>query len=391
VKRSEGTSTRAIPAMERVGTVGAVACFSLALSVVSVAVPIQIIEAGYSLAEVGFFIALAAVAQIAVRFRIGAVMRRVADKYLVGVAAVLMAGGTGLLVVSATIWAIVASQLLQGAARGLFWTGVQTHAVRTSSKAARGLASVNLASGVGLILGPLLAGVLLESSARSAVGAAAVGAAAGLLPVALMARLPVFAAVEEHESEGRVSRRAGVRAGSWAGASAGAWRGLLGAYVPVALHQAGHASTVIGTVVALANAATIVAGWAGGWVRSGRFAVALASGILATGLGLALFGVTTELVAVAGVALAVSGVGMGVLQTVGPAAAAESVGEQERGEAIAAVGLYRAGATFAAPAGVAALVLAMPLGWALAAAGLLLALPATYVVRVRAAVAGSLR
>ena len=47
----------------------------------------------------------------------------------------------GLLTFSVTTWAIVASQILQGAARGLFWTGIQTHAVRTSDAAARGLAS----------------------------------------------------------------------------------------------------------------------------------------------------------------------------------------------------------------------------------------------------------
>lgn len=378
MERSEGTSSHAMLSAEWVGSVGTVACFSLALSVVSVAVPVLIVQAGYTLTEVGLLIALAAVTQIAVRFRIGAVMRRVTDKRLVGVAAILMSAGAGLLVTSTAVGVIVVSQLLQGAARGLFWTGIQTHAVRTSSQSARGLASVNLASGVGLILGPGLAGLLMESSARLALGAAALGAAAALLPVVLMARLPVFTAPEEPAEEGRVARRPGVRAGSWAAASAGAWRGLMGAYVPVALHQAGHASTVIGTVVALANAATVAAGWAGRWVPTGRFAATLAGGIVVTGAGLAVFGITADAVALAGTALAVSGLGMGLLQTVGPAVAAESVGEQERGDAMAAVGLCRAGATFAAPLGVGLLVLAMPLGLALAVAGALLALPAAY-------------
>jgi hypothetical protein len=80
----------------------------------------------------------------------------------------------------------------------------------------------------------------------------------------------------------------------WAAASAGAWRGLMGAYVPVALHQAAHASTTIGTAVAVANAATIAAGWAGRWVRVGWFTIALAGSIVVTGLGLAVFGVTTQ-------------------------------------------------------------------------------------------------
>lgn len=369
-------------APRRAGTVGAVAGFSLALSVSSVAVPILIVRAGYSVAAVGFFIALSGVAQIGVRFRIGAVMRRVADKHLVGGALVLMALGSGLLVFTAMMWAIVVSQLLQGAARGLFWTGVQTHAVRTSTVAVRGLASVNLASGAGLILGPGLAGLLLESSEVLAMGAATTAAALGLLPVMLMTRLPVFPPSRHHRpGEDWTSRCTRVRIGSWAAASAGAWRGLMSAYVPVALHQAAHSSTAIGAVVGAANTATILAGWASRWVPSQRLVSGVSAGIAVTGLGLAVFGPTADVLVVAAVALVTSGLGMGMLQTLGPATAAEAVGAHEHGDVIATVGLYRAGATFAAPFGVGALVLAMPLGWALAAAGLLLALPAGYARR----------
>ncbi len=369
------------PASERLGTVVAVACFSLALSVSSVAVPILIVRAGYATAAVGFFVALSAVAQIGVRFRVGAVMRRVADKHLVGAAAVLMALGSGLLILSAAMWIVIASQLLQGAARGLFWTGIQTHAVRTSTAAARGLASVNLASGAGLILGPGVAGVLLESSARLAMGAATSGAVLGLLPVLLMARLPVFPSKDQSSGQGRVSGRTGVRVGAWAAASAGGWRGLMGAYVPVALNQAAHSSTVIGAALGAANTAEILAGWVARWVRSGSLRFWLPAGIAVTGLGLAVFGITADTIVMASVALFASGLGMGMLQTLGPATAAEAVGKHERGDAMATVGLYRAGAAFVAPFGVAPLVLAIPVGWALAAGGAVLALPAGYALR----------
>ena len=157
----------------------------------------------------------------------------------------------------------------------------------------------------------------------------------------------------------------------------------MGSYVPVALHHATHSSTTIGTVVALANAATIGAGWAARWVRPGRFTAAVAAGIGVTGLGVAMFGVTTAVVALAAVALMASGAGMGLLQTIGPALAADSVDDDEHGDAIAAVGLYRAGATFLAPFGVAALVLTLPLGHALLMVGALLALPAAYTMRLR--------
>ena len=153
--------------------------------------------------------------------------------------------------------------------------------------------------------------------------------------------------------------------------------------MPVALHQAAHSSTTIGTVVAVANAARIAAGWAGRWVRPARFAVALGTGILATGVGLAVFGATAGIVVVAALALVASALGMGLLETIGPAVAAESVDEDDRGDAIAAVGLSRSVATFAAPFGVAALVLAMPLAPAMAVAGTVLALPASWAIRLR--------
>lgn len=358
------------------GPAGAVAAFALALSVASVAVPLLIVGAGYSTASVGVLIALSAVTQMAVRFRIGAVLRRVADKDLVGAAAVLMAVGAAVLLLPLTLPTIVASQLLQGAARGFFWTGVQTHAVRTGATAARGLAAVNLASGVGLVAGPPLAGLLLEISASAAMALAAAAAAVGLLPVALMARLPVFSAAAQTRGTTAVSRRPEVRAGSWGSAAAGGWQGVMSAYVPVLLAQAGSSSTFVGATVGAANAATIAAGWFSRFVPSRCLVPGTAIAIAVTGLGLAVFALGVPVPALAGAALVASGLGMGALQTLGPAAAAEAVAPNERGDAMAAVGLYRAGASFAAPLGVAALVLVLPLGWALAVAGAAIAAPA---------------
>jgi MFS family permease len=352
----------------------AVAFFSLSLALAGVAVPILILEAGYSVSEVGFFIALSGVAQIAARIRIGALMRRLPDKHLVGLAGVLMGLGSGLLAASAALVSILVSQLLQGAARGFFWTAIQTHAVRTSAVATRGLALVNLASGVGLIVGPAVAGLLLEISARVALSATALVGFATLVPVLFMARLAAFP--ERPAGQPRVWTKRGVRSGAFVAASAGAWRGLMGTYVPTVLHQAAHSSVVIGVAVSLANIATVVAGWRARSVRQDRFRQWLVGGAAVAGLGLAVFGLAAEFIAVAVLALALSGLGIGLVQTVGPASAAEAVDEDERGDAMAALGLSRATATFAAPFGVAALVSVLPLGHALVAAGGLVALPA---------------
>lgn len=366
-----GWSVRARP---RRGLAGAVVGFSLSLSITSVAIPILLVRVGHGVAEVGFLVALAAVAQILVRLRIGAVMRVLTDRGLVAVSAALMALGCGLLAWRTGLAAVVVSQLLMGAARGLFWTGVQTYAVRLAGPAVQGLASVSLTSGVGLLLGPLVAGFLLEVSPGAAMVTGALTALLGLAPVLLMERHPVFPPADRGRERGQ--HRPGVRAGAWGAATAGAWRGLMGTYVPVLLQQASYSSTLIGGVVATANAATILAGWTSRWLPPHRVRGALVAGPVLAGSGLALLGPVADLPGIAAIALVASGLGMGTLQTLAPAVAAESVATRHRGDAMAAVGLSRAVATFVSPLGVGALVLALPLGWAMGLAGLALIGPA---------------
>jgi MFS family permease len=81
------------------------------------------------------------------------------------------------------------------------------------------------------------------------------------------------------------------------------------------------------------------------------------------------------------VALAIAGIGAGILQTMGPALAADSVRPEERGDAIASNGTFRAATLLIAPLGVGAMVLALPIGVALGIAGALMLLPAVVVAR----------
>jgi MFS family permease len=362
------------------------ALFALSLSISAVGAPILILRAGYSLTEVGLFISLASLAQIASRVRIWALMRLISDKHLVALACLLMSLGALTLACSADARAIVVSQLLQGAGRGFFWTGIQTHAVHVSSAAAHGLASINLASGLGLVVGPGFAGMLLEEAASLAMAAASVAAVLALSAAALLTRLPLLPApVEQGRESTRIAARPGVRAASLATASVGAWVGLVGAYIPVLLERAAHSPAAIGAVLAATNAATVIAGWLSRFVRRAAFGSALALGTALTGFGLAVAGPTAEHLAIAGTALVVSGLAMGLLQTIGPALAAETVAPYERGDAIAAVGLSRSSASFAAPFGVAALLVYLPLGHALLAAGVLVGLPAAALRRRRRA------
>ncbi|WP_254303550.1 MFS transporter [Rhodococcoides kyotonense] len=157
---------------------------------------------------------------------------------------------------------------------------------------------------------------------------------------------------------------------------AGVWKSLLDSYVPLALSLAGQPAAVIGILLSIANAAVLVGSTVSGWVRSRGVRASLVIGMIMTGLGLAAVGPFAGLTAPVAIALAISGIGAGVLQTVGPAIAAEKVHPEERGDALALTGTFRATALFLSPLGMAGLVTLVPVTAALLAAGLLIITPA---------------
>ncbi|NEK85973.1 MFS transporter [Blastococcus saxobsidens] len=347
----------------------------MSLSIASVALPLLAIEAGYSAFEIGALTAASALSQMLVRLGLGWAMRRWPDWILIAAAGVLLAVSCAVVAASAALLPFVAAQLLQGASRALFWTGSQTHVVRGAGRAAGALAQVNLAASVGLLTGPLLAGVLSEDSPAVALVVAAVVALLGLIPNALLDRLPPFVPPADRPP-GRVWRRPGVDVACWAGMTAGAWRALLTSYVPVALDQARQSATTIGALVAAANGASLVGTAMAARVRGRWTMPVLGAGIVLTGVATGLTGVVAWSVALSTLVLAVSGVAAGAVQVLGPAIAAEAVHPEERGEAIAASGTFRAAALLAAPLTVAGLVVAVPLTPAMAVVGAVMVVPA---------------
>jgi hypothetical protein len=159
--------------------------------------------------------------------------------------------------------------------------------------------------------------------------------------------------------------------------TAGAWRGLLGSYVPIALIHAGHGSSTVGILVATANTTSIVGSWLVRHVDEEAAALrVLRLGTPVTGISMAVMGcVAGPSLLGAAAALAVSGVAAGALQTLGPALASDAVHEEERGEAIAATGVWRAASLFVAPLATAGLVAVVPVGAAVCVTGVLMAAP----------------
>jgi MFS family permease len=362
------------PPRDTIASAGGAAVFSLSHGLASLALPLLALRAGYSGVDIGVLTAIAAVSQILIRVVLGRLMRIFPDWTLVAAAGLLLAASNALVVVSAAVIPFVVAELLQGAARGCFWTGSQTHVVRRAGSSVGALATVNFFSSMGLLCGPVLAGVLSERSPQVALGVGAAIALVSVIPPFLMDRLPPFSPPPDRPPGG-IWRRPGVDAGCWAGVSAGAWRGLLGSYVPVALDLARQSSSTIGVLVSVANGASVAGSVLVSRARGAWLTWSYAIGTFITGAATAGIALLAGSPWGAGILLALSGLGAGVLQTVGPAIASDAVHSEERGEAIAVAGTFRAGALFIAPLGTAGLIMAAPLTLAMGVMGLLIALP----------------
>jgi MFS family permease len=366
---------------DTVATSAGATVYSLSLGAASVALPLQALDAGYTGVQVGVLVALSAVTQMLGRIGMGSWMNRFADWTFVIAATALLAASSGLAALSTAVVPFVLAHLLQGFSRAFFWTGTQTHAVRGDRPAVRGMAIVNLSSATGLLLGPLLAGWIGEISLQMALAASAGLAVVGLVPAALLDRLPPFSP-PKGSSQKRIGQRPGVDAGCWAGVSAGAWRGLIGSYVPVALDAARTPTGLIGVLVSIANAAQLVGSAAVTRLGRRRLTQSLVFGAVAAGGGVGMVGFVAGSPVVAGVALAISGLGAGLLQTAGPAVAVDSVHPEERGAAMAASGTFRAAALLASPLAAAGLVAVAPVSVALAIGGALILFPARWAWRL---------
>ena len=364
-----------MPSRDVVASAGGAGIYSVSLGAASVALPLLAVQAGYSAFEVGALTAASALSQMSIRLTLAWIMRRWPDWTLVAGAGLLLAVSCAIVTMSSAPLPFLAAQLLQGGSRACFWTGSQTHVVRGAGRAAGALARVNLVSSVGLLTGPLLAGVLSETSPALALGVSGGIAVLGLVPALLLDRLPPFTPPADRPP-GLLWRRPGVDVGCWAGVTAGGWRALLTSYVPVALDAARQPATTIGVLVAAANGAQLLGTGLAGRVRPQATVRALLLGIVATGVATALTAVVAGNTALAAVTLVVSGMAAGAVQVLGPSLAAESVHPEERGEAIAATGTFRAAALLAAPLAVAGMVVVAPLAPAIAVVGAGMTLPA---------------
>ena len=362
--------------------------FALSLGMAVVAVPLVALGSGYDAAAVGFLAATTALSQLSTRLTLPWLLGRFHDRALVGLAAALMLGGFVTLLVSTALPAFVLAQVAQGAARAIFWTSSQTHAIRSGGSQVRRLVDLNLAGNAGTLTGPALAGLLATFGLPIALLGAAIPAGVAALASPLMAAYPPF---DRRRSAGalRVLRRDGVDVACWANFVAGAWWSMLGSYVPVILVGAGFGSVLIGWLVTISEG-------------SGAVMLLVIRRLSPKGIsGLVRGAALAEMAALAGIALAphlliayglllvAGGSSAGVVTTLAPALVTLAAGEHEHGDALALSGTFRSIAQLSAPAAVGGLLSLVALPVALAGVAAVAALPGLLLGRFGRGPAGS--
>lgn len=361
--------------------------FTVSLGMASVAFPLLTVAVGHEAGAVGALVAVSAVAQTVARLGMGRLMEVFSTRTLVLFAGILLIASNALLVASTELWVFAVAQAVQGASRAYFWSAAQTHVVRGAAASSVGaLARMNTAVGAGSLAGPVVAGMIAVFSLPLCFVVAAGIAAVALVPVALLERFPPF---ERHVEPGRtrarpIWNREGVPIAIVMNSVSGAWYALLVSYVPVVVTESGHSAASAGALVGLAHLASTVGGIAARGASRLPLGVVVALGVTAAGLGISLASLLAAQVVVSGAFLALSGIGAGLLQTVAPALAADSVGEHEQGRAIVTLGTFRSATLLVTPLSVSALLLLGP-GVAVATgiAAAAMALPALSGIRRR--------
>ena len=367
---------------DRVVGLVVVFAFSIGLGVGTVTIPLLALASGYDAAAVGFLVATAAAMQLGGRLALPWLLGRFTDRSLTAISAVMMVAAFALLIWSTVLPVFIAAQLLQGAARAIFWTSSQAHAIRDQPEPIRRLVDLNVAGNAGTLVGPAVGGLLASIGLTVALVAGAAGALVASLGRHSSGAFPPF---DRKRSAGtrRLLRRTGVDVACWASVVGGLWWSMMGSFVPVLLVAAGVGSIGVGWAITGSEAAGMFALLALRTVSRRRIAPAVRIAAVVASVALVLIALLPPVLPVAIALLLIGGAAAGSVTTLSPAMATLVASADEQGDALSLTGTFRAAALFASPAAVGVLVTPLAVGPAMAIVALVVGAAGAVVGRER--------
>lgn len=336
--------------------------YQITLGLIQVLVPLYALHLGYDLTALGFIVASQAVFGLFLRLFAGAIADQFGERWVLWASFVTMLAGMGFFAASGAFWMLILGQSFVGYSRATYWTATQSYASRINpARSGEIYGRINAIGNAGSLVGTFLSGLLAETAgyaaAFTATGAIALAGFIGSLALPpLTARSARRGAAAPLKHIPGIARHRGMGLGGFAAFSASMSMIISGVLFIPYFREAGYSETATGALRTIGVVGSVAVGVAFGWIlaRLGRrraYTIALTvQGLVMLGVS---FGADSPFTLVP-LMLAYGWFGstLGILY---PLAAADHSAPEQRGMAMAYVGLYWGAAQLLIPAGFGAL------------------------------------
>ena len=321
--------------------------YGIGMSMLSLLVPLYIIRLGFSLADMGLVVSSAAVFMIVLRLLGGAVSDRFGERVVLWFSFATLVGCALVFVVSETILPFIVAQVFNGMSRAVYWSAGQSYTSRSSegdSHHTQGrLLSFESSGG---ILGVLIGGAVAEVAGfPAAFMATAAVNVVGIFTTLAQPALPRKDQVRSIRATLAPARRLLVQKsmglGHYAAIMSAAHAALVGSLFAAFFVDIGYGDATVSLMRGLNSVGVVLVAYPFGALLAiiGTRNMAVA-GLAMIGAVTALMTLTADVPFAPGVFMLLGGVAFGSLRSLYPVVAAQNSTPQERGQAMAVVGLY---------------------------------------------------
>lgn len=332
--------------------------YQITLGTTTVLIPLYALHLGYDIAEIGIIVASQAVFGLMLRLSAGAISDRFGERWVLWASFLTMVVGALVVAWSGAFLALILGQTFIGFSRATYWTSTQSYASRISvARSGHVLGRINGTGNAGTLIGTFASGIMAETIGYSAgfVVTAVVGAAgfAGSLALPVLPRAAAKRGFREpFRRIPGIARHRGMGLAAFAAFVASSSMGLSAVLFVPYFSEVGHDETTIGGMRTILAVGSVAIGIVFGSVlaRVGRrnmYTVALVaqSGVLL------LISVGADAVWSLAAIMVLYGWFHSTLGVLYPLSAADHSAREQRGMAMAHVGLYWGTAQVVVPAG----------------------------------------
>lgn len=321
--------------------------FSLSIGMLFLLVPLYVLDVGYDVAVVGIVISAQGIFQLGLRFPAGAFSDRFGEHTVLLVTFITLVVGTLGLINNTALWSIIVMQMIMGIGQSIYWTPSQSYASRSfESRPGTALGRLLSFESLGQMVGAAAAGLAATALGFEwAFAITASVAGVGIAATFLMPRLPRKEAPRTILGSFKpIPALLKVRSLHLAGLAAfgsATVIAILGSVYPAYFTEVGYSEQTIGVFRAVHPIGTMVVAFAFGAIVGffGQQRLMVLTFIL-TGVFTVLPTVVEGFPWMVTIIMFLSGLVYANMRTMYPTIAAQQSRPEQRGMAIAVVGLY---------------------------------------------------